>query len=348
MSDPTRMQRRRRSGTGRSRPESSATPLAPPRDAGLTVGEGATRRRRGLAGAWIAPALATVALFLLAGLALAKVAPGRPATGTGPAAFAVAAVRSMLPEAMKDPGPAVTPTPFFASFRGVKLRLPVAPQNITVVAFHQASYDDAWPMTSLVAKGSLAEASKAAARKRAARPPSGTAKAGSAATRPAVSPTSAATTLTSARSDGVWTGRALSLWRSGRTGKPNTALDCGARPDTPVFSPVDGTIMEIRAYKLYGKYPDFEIHIKPDAWSDVDVVILHTTDPRIVEGQHVVAGIDQLSKVRALASKMTGLQLAQYTAEGGNHCHVQVNRIMKPNLVWLVGKDPPGMVRRGE
>lgn len=324
MSDPTRMQRRRRSGTGRSRPESSATPLAPPRDVGLTVGGGAARRRRGLAGAWIAPVLGIIAVFLLAGFVLARVSPGRSG-GTGPAAVAVAAVHSMLPDAMTDPGPAAAPTPFFASFRGVKLRLPVAPQNITVVAFHQASYSDALPMTSLVIKGSLAEA-KAAAKKRAV----------------------VAATLTPAHDDGVWTGKALSLWRSGRGGKPNTALDCGARPDTPVFSPVDGTIMEIRAYKLYGKYPDFEIHIKPDAWSDVDVVILHTTDPRIVEGQHVVAGIDQLSKVRALASKMTGLQLAQYTAEGGNHCHVQVNRIMKPNLVWLVGNDPPGMVRRGE
>lgn len=346
MTHPTRMQRRRRSGKGRPNPAQSATPLAPPRDAGLTVGGGATRtRRRGLAGRWVAPVLGIIALFLLAGFALAKVSPTRPGEQRGPAAVAAAAVRSILPEAMKSPAP-VAPTPYFASFRGVKLRLPVAPRNITVVAFHQASYNDALPMTSLVAKGSLAEAAKAAAKKRAARAAQATASA--VATRSIATSTSGAAALLLARSDGVWTGKALSLWRSGRAGKPNTALDCGARSDTPVFSPVDGTIMEIRPYKLYGKYPDFEIHIKPDAWSDVDVVVLHTTNPKVVEGQHVMAGADQLSKVRDLASKMTGVQLSLYTAEGGNHCHVQINRILKPNRVWIVGEDPPGMIRRGE
>ena len=268
--------------------------------------------------------------------------PGKPGADAGPANIAVAAVRSAIPAAVTNAVSATAPTPFFATFRDVKMRLPISPQNITVVAFHQASFHDALPMTSLVARGSLADAKREATRKRALRAAQATT------TVPTTPPSSgpASTPVTPERDDGVWSGKALSLWRSGRGGRPNTAFDCGARPDTPVFSPIDGTIMEIRSYKLYGKYPDFEIHIKPDAWSDVDLIILHTTDPKVVEGQHVVAGIDQISKVRALASKMSGVQLSEYTAEGGNHCHVQINRISDLTRAWLVGQDPPGLVRK--
>lgn len=280
--------------------------------------------------------LGIVGLFLVAGFLLARFAPARAGSEPAPAAIAVAAARAILPSVVAPAAPAAEPTPFFATFRGVKLRLPIAPADITVVAFHQASYSDAIPMVPLVGRASLAQA---AAAKRAAR-----SAAASATTSPAagasVQQVAFATPL------GVWSGRALSLWRSGRAGAMNSAIDCGARPGTAVYSPVDGTVMEIRAYKLYGKYSDFEIHIKPDAFSDVDLVILHTTEPHVTEGQHVVAGVDQISSVRKLAGVVSGIQLGEYTTEGGNHCHVQFNRISKPDDPWLVGQDPPGLVRR--
>jgi hypothetical protein len=227
------------------------------------------------------------------------------------------------------------PTPFFASFRGVKLRLPVPPQCVTAVAYHQASPAGPLAISSLVGCRSIEEAARSAARKRAL--------------KTSVAPTSSVLVAESASTyedvNGVWTGKVLQLYRSGRVGKPNNAVDCGARPGTPVYSPVDGTVMEIRPYMLYGKYPDFEIHIKPDAWSDIDVIILHTTDPAVKLGQHVVAGLDQISHVRALSGKVPGIQLAEYTVDGGNHTHVQINRILKPGQTWVLGKDPPGLLR---
>lgn len=290
--------------------------------------------------------LGIVAIFLVSGFLLARVSPGKPSAGV-PAATAVA---SPAPPAA-DPSP---PTPFFASFRGVRLRLPVQASDVTILAFHQASYTDSLAMTSLLARASLGKTARAAKLQRAARTAAKAAKAGKGATDTVVAsssvassrtapPTSAPTLVTEA---GVFGGPAIQLWRSGRQGKPDTALDCGARPGTAVYSPIDGTVMEIRQYKLYGKYPDIEIHIKPDLFSDVDAVIIHVTDPSVTEGQHVNAGVDRIASVRALAGKVSGLQLTDYTAEGGNHCHLQFNRIKTPGAIWNLGEDPPGSARR--
>jgi hypothetical protein len=138
------------------------------------------------------------------------------------------------------------------------------------------------------------------------------------------------------------------LWRTNVAGKSDSALDCGAKPGTPVFSPVSGTVMRIRAYKLYGTIDDYEIHIKTDAWNDVDMIILHVTSPTVTEGQHVDAGLTQVASVRALTSKLSGLQLRSYTIEGGNHTHVQLTIVPKPDQTWVVGQDPPGFKRKGD
>jgi hypothetical protein len=125
----------------------------------------------------------------------------------------------------------------------------------------------------------------------------------------------------------------------------NSAVDCGADAGTPVFSPVDGTVMEIRPYKLYGRYDDFEIHVKPDSWSDIDVILLHVTDPAVAVGTRVVGGVTRIASVRDLAKTVSGIQLRNYTLNGGNHTHVQMNTIPKPQLTWIVGQDPPSLVR---
>ena len=270
--------------------------------------------------------LGVVALFVIAAAALALIAPQKKpvaqVTAVPDAWSAVAAIQT----------PAA-PTPVFASLRDVRLRLPVPAAAVTVLVFHQSSYRDTVPLSSLVASGSPARAREAV---KAAR---STLKAGGEATV-AATPEDA-----SEDSDGVWTGYALQLWRSNSGGKQDTAIDCGASAGTPVFSPVDGTVMQIRPYKLYKKYDDFEIHIKPDAWDDLDVIVLHVTDPAIAEGQRVVGGVTRIASVRNLASVVSGLQLRNYTLDGGNHTHVQVNRISKPDETWVVGQDPPGFKR---
>jgi hypothetical protein len=62
----------------------------------------------------------------------------------------------------------------------------------------------------------------------------------------------------------------------------------------------------------------------------------------------VDAGLTQVASVRALTSKLSGLQLRSYTVEGGNHTHVQLTIVPKPSQTWVVGQDPPGFKRRGD
>ena len=55
-------------------------------------------------------------------------------------------------------------------------------------------------------------------------------------------------------------------------------------PGTPVYAPVSGEVLEVRPYYLYGEYADFEIHITPNGWAEVDVVLIHVDNVQVVEG----------------------------------------------------------------
>jgi hypothetical protein len=215
----------------------------------------------------------------------------------------------------------------------VKLRLPIAPTDVTVLAFHRSSYSDTYKLTPIVELGSPSDARDAAA------------DAKDAGEEIHATPEASET----ADASGVWLGTALELWRTdSRAGKRYSAVDCGAKWGTQVFSPVDGTVMRIHRYHLYRKYPDIEIQIKPDDWNDVDVFFLHVTDPAVAEGQRVVAGVTPIAKVRHLSEVVSGLQLRTYTTDGGNHTHVQFNVVPKPEAEWVVGQDPPGYKRHGD
>lgn len=268
-----------------------------------------------------------MALFLGAGALIWAMAP----RGNPPKVAGASVWDRVAPSVARAPDP----TPFFGTFRGARLRLPVPALDVTVLAFHQTWYDDSIPMKPLVPEGDRAAIAREVKLKKKAL------KEGT-----AVEPATREEDAPVADEDGVWIGSALHLWRTGRAGAQDTAIDCGAEPGTTVFSPVDGTVMQVRAYKLYKKYADFEIHIKPDAWSDVDFIILHVSDPAVVEGRHVTAGVTPLAKVRRLSSVVSGLQLRTYSTDGGNHCHIQVNRIPKPDEPWVLGQDPPGFKRR--
>lgn len=264
------------------------------------------------------PILLGIIVLVAAAAGIAAMAP----RGSSPAAAVWSVVATSTAPAASDP------TPAFASFRDVRLLMPVPAAAATVIAFHQSSFSDSYAMKPLVAIRSTADAKAAADAERAGGPPVKVSGATSDA-------------------DGVWTGTAVEVWRSNVNGKMDSALDCGAPPGTPVFAPLSGTVMRVRAYKLYGRYSDFEIQVRPDAFNDVDLFILHVTGPQVAEGAHVIAGVTQIASVRNLASKISGLQLRSYTTEGGNHTHVQLNKVPHPNETWPVGQDPPGFKRHG-
>ncbi|TDB37747.1 MAG: hypothetical protein D9V44_06720 [Actinobacteria bacterium] len=209
------------------------------------------------------------------------------------------------------------PTPIFATYRSLNLRLPVDPGDVTALAFHQASGRQTLAMDSLAPDADMAQAAKLKAVP-ASQAPSGSAE-------------------STASIQTVWQGSVLRLWRSNRTGAPDTAADVGADPGSIVYAPVTGTVLQVRAYKLYSKYPDYEIHIKPDGWPEVDVVLIHVDDVSVVAGDRVTGGASRIACVRKMSDKID-IQLGGYTRNGGDHVHVQLNRVAVPGkLEQLTG-----------
>jgi hypothetical protein len=131
--------------------------------------------------------------------------------------------------------------------------------------------------------------------------------------------------------DSTWKGSVIRIWRSGRPGKPDTAADVGAVEYTPVISPVTGTVTLVKPYRLYGRIPDFEIHIKPDAMPAADMVIIHVQDLEIADGDRVTGGITPIAHVRSLHDDVNH-QLAEYTGDPGDHTHIQLNWPKPANL----------------
>lgn len=119
------------------------------------------------------------------------------------------------------------------------------------------------------------------------------------------------------------TGQVLRMWRN-RPGKPDTAADVGALAGTTILSPVNGTVVRIKPYKLYGRYDDYELHIIPDRTSGLDVVMIHLTGIKCHVGDRVEAGITPVAKIRKFSNKFHD-QLADYTHSPGDHVHMQVN-----------------------
>lgn len=212
-------------------------------------------------------------------------------------------------------------TPIFAMYRSLPLYLPVKPKAISLIAFHQAgSVPVALHMRPLVTVLKTSELTTPTPSK------------------PATGPDESAEIASAeegSRAPEIYDGRVIRVWRTGRTGEPDTAVDIGAKPGTPIFAPVSGTVTAVHRYKLYSEYDDYEIHILPKGW-DVDCCVLHVMDPKVRVGDAVIGGVTQLASVRWLSRLFTP-QLDEYTHDGGNHVHVQIDQLAKDGKVKLMG-----------
>ncbi len=110
----------------------------------------------------------------------------------------------------------------------------------------------------------------------------------------------------------------------------------GADPGSYVVAPVSGTVVKVKKFDLYGKYPDYEVHVQPVGRPDLDVVLIHIDDVTVTPGDKVVAGVTQIAQVRKLA-KGVGPQLRSYTKNGGHHTHIQINDTTHPKYKGLKG-----------
>jgi hypothetical protein len=200
------------------------------------------------------------------------------------------------------------PTVLFAAYGDLFLYLPVAGAELTEIGFHQASGDRALSMQSLLPYADTEQAIR----------DHGTGRTVDDACCP--------------DNPHVLGGKALRMWRSNRTGPPDTAVDVGADPGTQVYAPLSGTVLEVRPYWLYGTYEDYEIHITPNGYPELDLVLIHVDEVTVAKGDEVIGGVTPIAKIRNLSDQVN-LQLAQFDEHGGNHTHMQLNRLEAPGVL---------------
>jgi murein DD-endopeptidase MepM/ murein hydrolase activator NlpD len=105
---------------------------------------------------------------------------------------------------------------------------------------------------------------------------------------------------------------------------PTSSVLVGAQPDTPVTSPINGVVVRVREYLLFGKYDDVQIDIRPEELGGTIVTLLFINNPAVTIGQRVDAGDTLLGTVRQCPEEV-GKILAEYTHDSGSHVYLQVS-----------------------
>ena len=304
--------------------------LAPARDAGIAVEGRAARMQR--ARERSQQRVVAVAVMALAGLLLLAIgwqavsdrpAPSAPLGGSAASSVVSAAIGGSVSAATAYSAVATPtaflavhhyPTPIFARYKTLLLRLPVPIKALTEVGFHQASYGYALPMKTSLPDANLTKTRrKQSTGRNIAKQPTGP--------------------------DAVLIGSVVRMWRS-RPGKPDTAADVGAKAGTVIIAPVSGTIIKIKPYKLYGKYDDYEIHIQPTGHPKLDVVLIHIKGIECTIGEQVKGGITHIAHIRMFSDKFHD-QLADYSKGPGDHVHMEVNDTTDPTYKGLEGAIDP-------
>jgi murein DD-endopeptidase MepM/ murein hydrolase activator NlpD len=111
----------------------------------------------------------------------------------------------------------------------------------------------------------------------------------------------------------------------GKGGSPTNSVLVGAPAGSPVTAPVSGVVTGVKEYKLYGKYDDVQIDIRPEELSSDTLSLMFVSDPVVSIGEVVTAGKTQLGKVRESPPEL-GATLAQYTHDSGSHIHMWVTQ----------------------
>ncbi len=109
----------------------------------------------------------------------------------------------------------------------------------------------------------------------------------------------------------------------GGAGEPTSSVLIGAAPGSPVYAPISGVVTRVNPYKLYGKYDDVQIDIRPEKMGGVTVSLLFISDPAVSIGETVTAGKTALGAVRQCPETLAA-GLSEYTHDSGAHVHLQV------------------------
>lgn len=111
-------------------------------------------------------------------------------------------------------------------------------------------------------------------------------------------------------------------------------VDVGAAPGTQVYAPVNGTVVGITPMILNGARWGDQVSIAPQADPSVVVVVSNiAADPALRIGVPVTTTQDPtlLGTVSDL-SKVLKMELAHYTADAGNHAHIELRPTPNPAI----------------
>lgn len=204
------------------------------------------------------------------------------------------------------------PTPIMSESSGITMHSAVAMEDLTEILIHNASYAYANEITTQLTEATNTEIIAAHGTGRvASEQPTG---------------------------DNWMTGEFIRCFREGNAGPVMSAIDCGGPVGATVYAPVTGKVVLVKQYKLYDEIDDYRIHIQPEGRPDLDVVLIHLTDVTVKPGDHVIAGVTPMAKIRDIFQYLDeSLQLKNYTAvnDNGNHTHIQVNNANHPEYHGL-------------
>jgi hypothetical protein len=225
----------------------------------------------------------TVAVLSLAGAAL---------WGVGFLAFEPArpAVTTPSPSPRATPFAAPVsgrgPLPVFGVGHGIRLRLPS--EDLVAVAFHEASYEDSVRLRPMGVCRVCRNRWKFS-------PP------------PPVDRDL----------------RYIVMDTRGRSQPATSAVDVVVRRNSEIVSPVDGVVRRVKRYRLYGRYRDLRVEIRPEDVRRRRVVMLHLSHVRLRRGDRVEASVTRIGLARRLQFES---QVDRYVAGRYPHVHLEVKR----------------------
>jgi hypothetical protein len=109
----------------------------------------------------------------------------------------------------------------------------------------------------------------------------------------------------------------------GRPTPATSSTDVVMRATTPARSPVTGRVMSVTPYRLYCRYPDVRVMIRPADAPARSVMVVHLVGVRVERGDRLVAGRTVLGKPRTFPFPY---DTDDYVEGGHPHVHVEIER----------------------
>jgi hypothetical protein len=82
-------------------------------------------------------------------------------------------------------------------------------------------------------------------------------------------------------------------------------------------------VVQVKPYKLYGKYPDERVEISVDGHPDVHVVMIHLTHVRVARGDQVSATLSVIGEPRVFPFRS---ETDDYVRGGDPHVHIEIKK----------------------